>query len=149
MPPLSKIARVASWILLALLGGLTLLGALGSAQFAYSRGADQFGSVSMAELTSGDEELVNLLHARRGTAAAYAAGFSVLLLLVVLIPYRRGEVWAWWAVLAGIVVSSCLILLRVPFLGVQAGTSVGHMQLGVAGVALLLGIGRLRSGSPS
>ena len=149
MPPLSKITRTASWILLALLGALMLLGALGSAQFAYSRGEDRFGEVSMADLTGGDEELVNILHARRGTAAAYAAGFFVLLLLVVLIPYRRGEVWAWWAVLAAILVSSCLILLRVPFLGVQAGTSVGHMQLGVAGVALLLGIGRLRSSSPS
>jgi len=42
-------------------------------------------------------------------------------------------------------VTSCLILLRVPFLGVQLGASVGYMQLGVAGVALLLGMGRLRS----
>jgi hypothetical protein len=145
MPPLSKMTRTASWILLTLLGALMLIGALGSAQFAYSRGPDQFGSVSMAELTSGDEELVSLLHARRGTAAAYAAGFSVLLLLLVVIPYRRGEVWAWWAVLAGILVTSCLILLRVPFLGVQLGASIGYMQLGVAGVALLLGMGRLRS----
>ncbi len=149
MPPLSKITRTASWILLALLGALTLLGALASAQLAYSRGQDQFGQVSMADLTGGDEELANLLHARRGTAAAYAAAFSVLLLLVVLVPYRRGEVWAWWAVLAAILVSSCLILLRVPLLGVQLGASVGYMQLGVAGVALLLDIGRLRSAPPT
>lgn len=139
--------RTVSWILLSLLGALTLLGALGSASFVLTQGEDQFGPVSMSELTGGDESIANLLHGRRLTAAAFTAAYSVLLLFVILFPYRRGEIWSWWAILMATLVCSALILLRVPFLGIGLGASVGYFHLGVGVVALLLDAGRLRASS--
>ncbi|MBM3789014.1 MAG: hypothetical protein FJW35_01540 [Acidobacteria bacterium] len=137
--------RLISWIVLALVGALMLLGASASTQLALSRGGDQFGSLGMSELTQGDEDLAGLLYARRNTAAAYAAGYALLFLIVVLIPYRRGEAWSWWAILAAALGSSALILLRIPFLGVTLGTGTAWLQGGVVLAALLLDAGRLRS----
>lgn len=144
---MAKILGIISWVLLTLMGVLLLLGALASAQLAFSKGDDQFGTVTLADLTGGDQSLANLIHARRVTAAAFTAAYSVLLLSVVLFPYRRGEVWSWWAILIATLVGSLLIILRVPLLDVQLGASVGYFQLGVVIVALLLGAGRLRRAS--
>ena len=93
------------------------------------------------------------VRARRATAAAYGAGFATLFLAITLGPYRRGDVWAWWALFAGILVVSGLILLRVPLLGIQLGTAAAVtgtgtalasiVQLAVAGLGLALGAGRL------
>jgi hypothetical protein len=66
------------------------------------------------ELSVGRPELETAVRARRATAAAYAAGFATLFLLISVGPYRRGEVWAWWALLLGMLVVSVLILLRIP-----------------------------------
>jgi hypothetical protein len=73
-------------------------------------------------------------------------------------PYRRGDVWAWWALAGGTLVVSVLILLRVPFLGVRlgapaavtgAGTALGTIvQLIVVGLGLALGAGRLGCSNP-
>lgn len=142
---MAKTLRITSWILLTLLAVVTLLGAVVSAQLAYSRGADQFGDVTLSELAQGNQRVINLIHGRRITAAAFAAGYSVLFLLVVLFPYRRGEVWSWWAILIATVVLSVLILLRIPTLDLQLGASVGYFNLGVVAIALLLDVGRLRS----
>jgi hypothetical protein len=137
--------RTASWILLSLLATLTLLGALGSASFGLTQGEDQFGAVSMTELTGGDESIAKLIHGRRLTAAAFTSAYSVLLLFVILFPYRRGEQWSWWAILVATLFCSAIIVLRVPFLGIGLGASIGYFHLGVVVVALLLDVGRLRS----
>jgi hypothetical protein len=95
------------------------------------------------------------LRARRATAAAYGAGFATLFLAIVLGPYRRGDVWAWWAVAAGTVVVSVLILLRIPLLGLQLGSTAGGtattaiIQLVVVGLGLALGSGRLKGSPPA
>jgi hypothetical protein len=136
--------RKVSWVLLALVSVLTLLGALASAQLGYSGGEDQIGPVALAELAAGRPEVAQAIHGRRGTAAAYAAAFAVLLLFVVLVPYRRGEAWSWWAIAAATVVGSGLIVARVVFLPTTVGAGVGWTQLGVVAVALLLDAGRLR-----
>jgi hypothetical protein len=78
------------------------------------------------------------LRARRGTAAAYAAGFATLFLAIVLGPTGE-DVWAWWAVAAGTLVVSVLILLR--------GTATAAIiQLAVVGLGLVVGSGRLKHG---
>jgi len=136
--------RTISWVVLAIVGALTLLGALVSAQLGYSMGDDQIGPVSLIELAAGRPEVTQAIHARRGTAAAYAAAYAVLFLFVVLVPYRRGEVWAWWAILVTTLVGSGIIVARLLFLHTTAGTAVGWIQLGVVVVALLLDAGRLR-----
>ena len=145
--------KTASWILLTIVGALTLLGSLGSLGIAYGTDRDQVGPVSLGELSAGRPDVATAVRARRATAAAYAAGFATLFLLIVLGPYRRGDVWAWWALLVGMVVVAVLILLRVPFLGIPlrssaavtgAGTALSSLiQLAVVGLGLALGAGRL------
>jgi predicted membrane metal-binding protein len=81
-------------------------------------------------------------------------GFATLFLVIVLGPYRRGEVWAWWALLSGMVTVSVLIILRVAFLSVQlstpsavtgAGTALSSiLQLLIVVLGLALDAGRLR-----
>ena len=102
--------------------------------------------------------MATAVRARRATAAAYAAGFATLFLAITLVPYRRGEVWAWWALSAGTLVVSVLILLRVPLLGIRlgapaavtwAGTALTTLvQLAVVALGLAFGAGRLRGSSP-
>ncbi|HET8644431.1 MAG TPA: hypothetical protein VFO85_03005, partial [Vicinamibacteria bacterium] len=85
------------------------------------------------------------VRARRGTAAAYASAYAVLFLFVVLVPYRRGEVWAWWAVLAGALTIALLTWLRVPLLHTRLGAGAGSVLLGATALGLLLDAGRLRA----
>ena len=108
----------------------------------------------LAELSVGRPEVAIAMRARRATAAAYAAGFATLFLAITLGPYRRGDVWAWWALLAGTLVVSALILLRVPFLGIRlggagAGTAFSTLiQIVAVGLGLVFGAGRLGGSSP-
>ena len=144
--------KTASWIILVVVGALTLLGSLASLGIAYGSARDQLGPASLTELSVGRPEVATAVRARRATAAAYAAGFATLFLAITLGPYRRGDVWAWWALAGGTLVVSVLILLRVPFLGVRlgapaavtgAGTALGtNVQLVVVGVGLAFAAGR-------
>src|SRR5215467_14331433 len=102
--------KTASWIILVLVGALTLLGGLGSLGVAYFSTQDQIGTAGFTELSVGRPEVATAVRARRATAAAYGAGFATLFLAITLGPYRRGDVWAWWALFAGILVVSGLIL---------------------------------------
>jgi hypothetical protein len=145
--------KTASWIILGVVGTLTLLGSLASLRLAYGSTDDQLGPASLTELSAGRPDVATAVRARRATAAAYGAGFATLFLAITVGPYRRGDVWAWWALLAGMLVVSVLILLRVPFLSINlaapgavtgAGTALSTLvQLGVVGLGLTLGAGRL------
>ena len=88
--------KTASWIILVVVGALTLLGNLVSLGIAYGSALDQIGPATLAELSVGRPEVAIAVRARRGTAAAYGAGFATLFLAITLGPYRRGDVWAWW-----------------------------------------------------
>ncbi len=147
--------KTASWILLALAGVLILVFSLVSVARAYGTSADSLGGVSVSKLSEGRPDVETAIRSRRATAAAYSAGFATLFLLITLVPYRRGEVWAWWALLVGMLVVSGLILLRVPLLNTGlagssgGGTAVASLiQLLLVGVGLALGAGRLRHKSP-
>jgi hypothetical protein len=145
--------KTASWVLLALAGVATLLLSLVSTARAYGNYNDNFGGPGLRQLSAGRPEVETALRSRRATAAAYGAGFATLFLLISVGPYRRGEAWAWWALLVGMLVPSLLILLRVPLLGTGlsgsagGGTAAGSLiQLLIVGVGLALGAGRLRPG---
>jgi hypothetical protein len=127
--------KTASWVLIAFVGVAALVLSLVSTARAYGRYADNFGGKSLTEL-------------------AYAAGFAALSLLITVGPYRRGDVWAWWALLLGTLLVAVLLLLRVPLLGTGWGGSTGGgaaagalTQLALVGTGLALGAGRLRNGS--
>ncbi len=146
--------KTASWVLLTLVGALTLLGGLLSLGIAYGTERDQIGPASLTELSAGRPEVATAVRARRATAAAYGIGFATLFLAITLGPYRRGDVWAWWSLLAGILAVSVPIVLRVVFLGIRlstpsavvgAGTALNTlMQLFLVSLGLALGSGRLR-----
>ncbi len=152
--------KTASWIILLVVGALMLLGSFVSLGIAYGSARDQIGSASLAELSAGRTDVATAVRARRATAAAYGAGFATLFLAIVLGPYRRGDVWAWWALSTGMLVVSVLILLRVPFLGIRLGSTAAVtgagtalttlIQLVMVGLGLALGAGRLgRRKSPA
>ena len=138
--------RTASWVLLTIAGALMLLGSMASTFTAYSRAEDPLlpGGPSVDAVESVHPGLGDALRGRRATAAAFAASYAVLFLSVVLVPYRRGDVWAWWALLASSAVLGLIIMLRVPILGTRLGAGTGLIQLVVVLVALLLDVRRLR-----
>jgi hypothetical protein len=113
--------RTASWIVLALMGVVVLLISFASAGLAY-RGDYPIGGVPVGQVAAGREAVLTALRAIRGTSAAYAAGFAVLYLSIVLGPYRRGEVWSWWALLGAALTIALVSVARVPLLGIPFGT---------------------------
>lgn len=84
-------------------------------------------------------EVATALRGRRVTAATWALAYGLMLWGVLLVPYRRGERWAWWAILLSIVVSQLLSLARIPLLDTQQGAAASAILTGMALVGLLLG----------
>lgn len=136
--------RKISWMLLALAGALTLIVSVISAYLAYSGQDYPIGGVAVAEVAQGRTGLEPALRGIRGTAAAYSGAFSVLFLVVVLGPYRRGEPWSWWALLAATLALLAFTAARLPLLGIRAGVGTALAQGGLVIVALLLDVGRLK-----
>ncbi len=137
--------KMLSWILLALVGALTLFSALASVSVAYFQADDPMGGVMpLSELAGDRADVATVIRARRGTAAAFGAGYGLLFLIITLVPYRRGDVWAWWTLLIATVVVSGMILLRNPMLGTNLGLGAANIPLAVCIVALLLDVSRLK-----
>jgi hypothetical protein len=134
--------RTVSWVLLAIVGVLVLLGSLASANLAY-RGIYPIAGVSITDVASGREVVLLGLRGSRGTAAAWAAAWAALFLAVVLGPYRRGDVAAWWGILASVIVLGAVAGARVLFIRFQAGTGEPLVLLVVVLLALLLDVKRL------
>jgi len=139
---MSSALRTMSWALLVVVGGLILLGALVSMQLAYW-GMFPVGGVSIENIAGGQTEVLLGLRGARGTAAGWAAAWATLFLFVVVGPYRRGDVTTWWGILASALVLGVVVVLRVPVLGIQAGTATPLFLLVIVIVALLLDVKRL------
>jgi hypothetical protein len=137
--------RTLSWILLLVATALIALIGVGSVGIAYFAPASNdviTGSTSLGDLSL-DDATATALRGRRGTAAACALGFAALLCFVVVGPYRKGAVWAWWAILCSTVILAGTILLRIPALDTTQGATTGGLLLGVVAIALILDIRRL------
>jgi hypothetical protein len=134
--------RTVSWALLALVGVGVFLIALTSANLAY-RGDYPVGGVSIGEIASGRDAVLEGLRGSRGTAAAWGAAWAALFLAVVIGPYRRGDVATWWGILASVIVLGAVAGARVLFTGIQTGTGEPLVVLVVVLVALLLDVKRL------
>ena len=134
--------RTVSWVILAIVGALVLLGSLASAHLAY-RGDYPIAGVSVNDVAAGREVVLLGLRGVRGTSAAWAAAWAVLFLAVVIGPYRRGDVGTWWGILASAIVLVAVAGARVLFTRVQTGTGEPVILLVVVLVALLLDVRRL------
>ncbi len=105
--------KKASWIVLTVAGVAITVVSLVSAGHAYHKGDDyRIGGVRLSEVAAGREAVASALRGIRGTSAAFAAAYGVLFLAMVLGPYRRGGVWAWWALFAGSMTALAIVLLR-------------------------------------
>ena len=137
--------KKASWIILTVGGIAITLVSLVSAVHAY-RTSDNYGigDSRVSKVAGGDAGLATALRGIRGTSAAYGAAYGVLVLAIVLGPYRRGDAWAWKALLVAGLTQFVLVLLRIPILGTELGVSPAVTQTGILVVGLLLDVGRLK-----
>jgi hypothetical protein len=134
----------ASVALLALVAVIVIYGSLGSVSVALLDRADRIGSLTFDQLRSmGAEDAVQAIRGRRVTAATWAMAYGVLFGWVVLVPYRRKERWAWWALLVSLVIPQIISIARLLFIGTAAGSQVSAMLLAFGLLGLLAGIPRL------
>jgi len=131
--------RIVSVALLTVLGSAILLLSFASARLAYSGADYNVGPAKVSELAAGREGVGSALRGMRATAAAYAAAFAVLFLGIVLVPYRRGDAWAFWVLLAGVSAFAMISLARTLLLGTWLGVGAALVQAGIALAALVLG----------
>ena len=134
--------KTVSWILLTIVTVLIILGSLGSISIAYfgSPSSDIITNSTSLEDLGVSPEASTALRGRRGTAAAFGLSLGVLLLFVVLGPYRKGAAWAWWAVLTAVIVLCGAMLLRIAALGTVQGAATAGLILLIVIPALLLNL---------
>lgn len=139
-----KHAHTVSWVIFAFLGAATLALSLGSVFAAYVDPSGDLvaGKYTPAEVANGDPEVAAALSARRGTAAAFAVSYAILVLSVALGPYRKreGVRCAFLALVAAAAANAGVILLRVPLLGVGFGLGAATIPLLVVAVAAGFGL---------
>jgi hypothetical protein len=138
-----KALFVTSWVILLVVSVLIALASAGSLIQGYSKTDEyltrDYSTVQMKE--QGGEEAFKAFKARRVTAATWALAYALLAMAVTLVPYRRGEQWAWWALLVAIGVSQILSMARAVTLMTTAGA-------GTAGVLLAFMLLGLMAGAP-
>ena len=133
----SKILFVVSWVLLVVLASAIAFFSLASTLTAYRGGQDNLTpDFTVEQLASVDPEAATATRGRRATAATWALGYALLFGWVVLVPYRRGERWAWWALLVSLGLSQILSIARI----VALGTSQGAQTSGILFAFMLLGL---------
>ena len=138
--------KKASWIVLTVAAVAFILISLVSAIHAYNKSDDYgIGGTRVSRVAAERETVATALRGIRGTSAAFATAWGVLYLAIVIVPYRRGEVWAWWALLAGSTTVLAICLLRIPFLDTTLGVSAAASQFAWTIVGLLLDVRRLKS----
>jgi hypothetical protein len=141
----SRMLFFASWIiLLVVLGAITLI-SLQSLRIAYTRASDGLtGEFTTEQIREhGGEDAVKAFKGRRATAATWALAYGILGLAVVWVPYRRGERWAWWALLVSLGLSQILSLARAIMLGTTSGLNAPGLILAFALLGLLAGAPRM------
>jgi hypothetical protein len=138
----ARVLFLASWVILFVVLAATAILAVQSLRIAYLRSQENIApeyTLEQVRATGGDNA-VKALKGRRATAATWALGYALLGLIVVLVPYRRGERWAWWALLVSLGLSQLLSLLRAPMLGTTQGIQTPSVLLALTLLALLAGV---------
>src|SRR5215510_5365771 len=103
--------KMASWILLTVLGVVITALSVVSAYHAYTTTDDYgIGGQRVSKVAGGDAGVESALRGIRGTSVVYATAFGVLFLAVVLGLYRRGDVWAWKALLVSGLIQAVIVL---------------------------------------
>jgi hypothetical protein len=144
----SKLLFMASWIILLVLSIAVTLSSLSSAWVGLSGAQDNiFDGYTLDQIRSASGEgAANAIRGRRVTAATWALGYALLMAWVVLVPYRRGERWAWWALLLSLGLSQLISLMRMAAFGSTFGTAVPAILLAFLLLGLMAGAPRMFRG---
>src|SRR4028119_1150081 len=128
------------WVLLLLLAAALTLLSINSTYIPFvSRPDGVTSTVTIDDIgAKTSPEVATALRGRRVTAATWALAYALMLWGVLLVPYKRGERWAWWAILLSIVISQLLSLARIPMLDTQQGAAASAILIGIALVGLFL-----------
>src|ERR1044072_4601778 len=140
----SRLLFIASWVILLVVLTAAALISLQSLRLAYTGNQDSLiTGFTLDQLRAtgdqirehGGEDAIKALKGRRATAATWALAYALLALIVVFGADRRGERWAWWAVLVSLGVSQLLSLARAPMLATTSGMSASAtiLALGLLG----------------
>lgn len=141
----SNMLFVASWVILLVVSAAILLLSANSLWIAYKGGNDVLTpGYTLTQIgEQGGEQAAKAFRGRRATAATWAMGYALLALAVTWIPYRRGERWAWWAILVALGLPQLLSLARALALVSTAGTGAPAVLLAFIFLALLAGAPRM------
>ncbi|GEM_PF-636114 len=145
-----RVLFVASWVILLALSAMLIFFSVNSLGVAYFGAADNLIAITEGEQMrvvglekikeiAGDEG-VKAFKARRATASTWAFGCAVLCAFIAFFPYRRGEKWAWWALLVALGLSQLLSLGRFVTLGTTSGAGASGIILAFALLGLIAGI---------
>jgi hypothetical protein len=147
----SRLLFFASWVILLIVMGAVTILSLQSLRVAYngSRESLTAGFTTEQIREGGGEDAIKAFKGRRATAATWALGYALLGLAVVLVPYRRGERWAWWALLGSLGLSQLLSLARAAMLGTTLGLGAPGLILAFTLLGLLAGAPRMFAGDES
>ena len=141
----SNLIFLASWVILLVVSSMTLLTAAQSVGVAYFGSGDSLTpEYTLAQIREqGGEQAAKAFRGRRVTAATWALGYALLSIAVILVPYRRGERWAWWAILISVGLPQLLSLARAITLVTTAGTLTPALLLAFFLLGLLAGTPRM------
>jgi len=141
----SNLLFVASWVILLIVSGAIVLFSFLSLWRAYTGKPDGLTrEYSLTQIQEqGGDQAVKAFRGRRATAATFAIGYGLLAFAVTWIPYRRGEKWAWWALLVSLGLSQFLSLVRAIMLVTGEGLNTPAILLAFSLLALLAGAPRM------
>jgi hypothetical protein len=138
-----------SVFVLAVIAAFIIFGSVQSAAVAFTNQGDHVGSLNFDQLrtmgtAAGDtaDETVKAIRGRRLTAATWALAYAVLFAWVVLGPYRRTEKWAWWILMASLIIPQVISIARLLFIGTTVGTLPSALLLAFGLLGLLAGAPR-------
>src|SRR5262245_45207021 len=144
----SNLLFLASWVILLFITVVIVLYSGLSLWRAYTAWPDrltsEYGITQIRE--QGGDEAVKAFRGRRATAATAALGGGLLAIAVIWVPYRRGERWAWWALLVSLGLSQLLSLARAIPLLTTSGVGAAAMVLAFVLLGLLAGAPRMFRG---
>lgn len=138
---------ITSWVILLVVSSAIVIFSAQSLWIAYTGRADgltrEYSLTQIGE--QGGDQAVKAFRGRRATAATFALGYGLLALVVTWIPYRRGERWAWWALLISFGFSQLLSMARAVMLVTTAGVGTPAVLLAFVLLGLMAGAPRVFS----
>lgn len=140
-----RILFVASWVILLVVSVGIALVSMQSVFVAYGKSDENLTrEYSTAQIREeGGEDAFKAFKGRRVTAATWALGYALLAIAVTLIPYRRGEQWAWWALLVAMGLSQILSIARAVTIPTTSGAGTSGLLLAFTLMGLMAGAPRI------